>query len=155
MAENSKPHDGKDVGDAGVYDASEDRQFFKRFFGHDADDEAIRGVMLGVANDLKVVPSSPAAKSVVLKSGAALVYGTHYYNTADLTKVIDPNTSGYDRVDRVVLRLDFVACTVRAEIVKGLEDGTDAPKTLVQDASYWEIPQRDRRGYGGGQRQRR
>jgi hypothetical protein len=38
------------------------------------------------------------------------------------------------------LRLDFVACTVRAEIVKGLEDGTDAPKTLVQDASYWEIP---------------
>ena len=126
-------------GDAGPYSAAQLRALWKRVLGFNADDPN-RGVMRGVANELEVEPSSPAARSVVVKAGAAVVSGAPYYNDTDLTLSVDPNTSGYDRVDRVVLELDFAADTVRAVIVKGPEDGSDVPATLVQNTSYWQIP---------------
>jgi hypothetical protein len=139
MAEKSLWHDGRNVGDAGLYDAAEMRGFFKRITGHDADD-ALRGVLLGVGDSLAVTPASPASKSVVVGAGAAIVNGSPYYNDSSLALAVEDNTGGYTRVDRVALELDYVAKTVRAVVIKGPEDGSAEPAALVQSSSYFQVP---------------
>ncbi|MBN1286441.1 MAG: hypothetical protein JXB47_13665 [Anaerolineae bacterium] len=144
MTQKSMPFDGTGAGDSGPYDAAHDREFFRRFFGFSAD-EYLRGVMLAQGNGLEVVPSSPAGKSVVVKSGAALVNGSLHYNDAGETLVIDNNTSGYTRVDRVVVDLDYASNETRLAVVKGPEDGSGAPDDLEQDptgggSGHFQIP---------------
>jgi hypothetical protein len=96
--------------------------------------------MLGVGDSLEVVPASPAAKSVVVGAGGAIVNGSPYYNDSSLALAVEDNTSGYTRVDRVALELDYVAKTVRAVVIKGPEDGSAEPAGLVQSSSYFQVP---------------
>ena len=92
------------------------------------------------ANNLAITESSPAAMSVDVDSGAMLVRGRIYENTASNTLTIDDNDSIYARIDRVVVQVDFSAQTIRLAIHEGTPALTPALPTLTQTTSLYEVP---------------
>lgn len=92
---------------------------------------------------LTVTQQSPAAKGVLVSSGAANVNGTIYTNDANVSLSVDPNASGLTRIDTIILRKDVTAQTVRLVVLQGTPAASPVPPTLTQSASIWEIPLAD------------
>lgn len=150
MTQNSAPWDGITVGDAATapYDANEWSLFQSKFLGYGAsrpDYGIIRGNSAAPAGNvafygLDVKATSPASTNVTLKAGTAIVAGTLYENDGDLPLVVQPNVSGNPRIDRVILRKDYVAQTVRAVILQGTPAASPVPPALTQTPGVlWEI----------------
>lgn len=80
-----------------------------------------------------------ASSPVAVSTGAAYVRGFPYFNTASVDVAV-PTPSGNTRIDRVVLRANWSAQTVRITRIAGTE-GTGTPPALVQtDGTTWDIP---------------
>lgn len=149
MSENSMPQDGISLGDAiqAPYDADEFSLYMSKLVGYGASRAnlgIIRGNSATPASNvafygLDVVASNPASSNLTLKAGTAIVTGTLYENTADISLVIGANVSGNPRIDSVVLRKDFNAQTIRAVVKQGTAAASPVPPTLTQSASIWEI----------------
>lgn len=148
MSETSQVWDGILVGDASVapYSASEwaARQKLLKGLGTSFPNY---GVLFGSGDGtypaLSVLAKSPASANVEVQIGAALVAGYLYQNTAALTMPISANASGNARIDTVILRVDFVAQTIRVVVKQGTPAASPARPTLQQDATYWEMPLAD------------
>jgi hypothetical protein len=98
-------------------------------------DNTDEGVHKGYQNELEVTGT---ASPVSINTGAALVYGFPYWNTAAVTKAI-ATPAGSTRVDRIILRANWTAQTVRIEVLTGTE-GVPTPPALTQsDGVTWEI----------------
>jgi hypothetical protein len=146
MSQFSVPQQGVLVGDASraPYDA------YEWAYDHDAAllgfaSRANYGVILGVDNgsnfSLEVTQTTVASNQVELKIGAAVVRGVVYQNDATLAFTVQPNASGNPRIDTLVLRLDYIAQTIRAAIKQGTPAATPAPPALLQTVgTEWEIP---------------
>lgn len=93
----------------------------------------------GVAPDYQnKLAVSGTSSPVSVATGAALVYGIPYVNTAAVNVAI-PTPSGATRIDRIVLRADYTAQTVRITRIAGTEGG--AGPSLTQSAgTTWDIP---------------
>lgn len=99
------------------------------------------GLETAALEGLAITANSPAAANVLVKPGAALVNGTNYYNSSDLTLSIAANASGNPRIDVIVLRKSFAAQTVRAVVLQGTPAASPTPPALTQSAGItWEIP---------------
>lgn len=95
-----------------------------------------QGVIEDYENALAV--SNPAGTDIRVATGAALVDGKFYENDAnDDTTLVAPAVS--TRIDRVVLRKDWAAQTVRIAILTGIEGG-GVPALTQTDGTTWEIP---------------
>ena len=90
-------------------------------------------------DNLLVHASSPAAMTVEVETGAALVRGRIYENTAQNTLTISTNTSSYARIDRVVIAVDFSAQEIRLDVIEGTPNVTPALPSLTQTTSLYEI----------------
>lgn len=118
-----------------------------------------RGVFYSAANRLAV--TSPGANRIDVASGAALVDGAMFYNTAIIMAAADIGSPTVNpRVDRVVVRKNFGALpytpaaasvalftvpayTARVTVIHGAENVAPVAPTLTQDttrATYWDIP---------------
>jgi hypothetical protein len=87
------------------------------------------------------ISTSSSTKNVTIGPGAAWIHGHYYKNDANLTKTLADNTSGYTRIDRLVIRLDWVNNTISLEIKQGTPSGSPQPPALSQTfGSIWEIP---------------
>lgn len=75
---------------------------------------------------------------VSVASGQSIVYGNWYKNTAAVTVVI-PTPAGATRIDRIVLRKDWSAQTVRITRIAGVEGGA-APALVQVAGTTWDIP---------------
>lgn len=99
-------------------------------------DLTTEGIESGFANELAV---SGATSPVSIATGAAIVYGIPYENTAAVTQAIATpsiGTTGH----RIVLRASWAAQTVRVVDIASA-DGTAAIPALVQIAgTTWDIP---------------
>lgn len=139
MTESSKFWNGTTVGDAASeapYDAPTEFALALAAIAGSMGD-ADKG---GVWNDdlSELAATNPASTTVRIASGRALVYGNWYENTANVdTTPAAPAAS--TRIDRYVLRKDWVAQTVRITRIAGVEGG-GAP-ALVQSAGVtWDYP---------------
>jgi len=145
MTETSQVWDGILTGDASLapYSASEWADRTKLLKGLGATHPNY-GVIAGTGDGnyppLSVQAKSPVSANVEVKIGSALVDGYLYNNDAALTLAVGANASGNPRIDTVILRVDYVAQTVRAVVKQGTPAGSPVPPTLQQDATYWEIP---------------
>lgn len=93
------------------------------------------GVFRDEENELAVTAGSG---QVSVNTGRALVDGTWYKNDASVNVAV-ATPGGATRIDRVVLRKDFTAKTVRITRIDGAEGG-GAP-ALVQSAGVtWDAP---------------
>jgi len=116
-----------------AYTEAETTRLFRYLVGGDPANE---GVLKLVDNGLEVTgTSSPLA----VNTGAALVYGYFYWNTASVNVAVSTpvvGTTGH----RVVLQLSDSAQTVRIALISSA-DGISAYPALTQSAGVtWEIP---------------
>ena len=87
----------------------------------------ISGSGAGTYPPLEVRAKSPASTNIEIEIGAALVNGRLYETTAAITLTVGANASGNPRIDTALLRVDYVAQTVRAILKQGTPAGSPAP----------------------------
>ncbi len=132
MAESSIFWTTNGTGDGGAnYTESQLVAWLRRTFIRDV---TTQGVLAGYANGLKVTGTSTP---VSVATGAAMVYGFPYESTGVVAvAVATPSVS--TRIDRIVLRVDWTAQTVRIARVAGVEGGS-APALTQTANTTWDI----------------
>lgn len=143
MTETSLPWEQDAGGDDGPYSDDVWAELYRRLFTGTNRPNA--GVLddtgNGTVQPLHVSESSPAAASVDVAPGAALVEGKYYQTTATETLSINANISGNDRIDLVILRSDYAAQTIRLAVLEGTPAATPVVPSVTQtDGVLWEIP---------------
>lgn len=136
MTERSRFWDGTVTGDApeAPYDGPTEFANVTRagvFTGNSVNKS---GVIMGELNELAVVGG---AGLVTVDTGKAFVYGSWYENDASVNVAI-PTPSVSTRVDRVVLRKDWAAKTVRITRIAGVE-GAGAPAVTQIAGVTWDM----------------
>lgn len=149
MSEFSFPFTGGSGGDSGPYSAEFYTEMTKALFYQQPTVRNNAGVILGTGNGtddpLEVTETSPASNQIEIKEGKALVQGYYYFNDSDLALTVQANIdgSGFDRIDTVVLEVDFINQTVRADIVVGTPSAIPVPPTLTKTSSLYQVPLAD------------
>lgn len=76
---------------------------------------------------------------VVIKVGRAWINGYQYVNTSDLILKHDVADGVLNRIDRVVVRLNFIDREITAAIKKGTPASNPLPPTVQRDADIYEL----------------
>ena len=113
-----------------VYLAEDFARYFASFIGN--------GVFPNPTTNLQVI-AADNNMTVKLKSGKGWINGYFYENTDDLVLNVDVADGVLNRIDRVVLRLDFVNREIKAYIKKGAFSSNAVAPTLQRDANAYEI----------------
>jgi hypothetical protein len=97
-------------------------------------------VLWGYASELKVVPNSPAAMSVRVSTGAAMVQGRFFevYTSPEVVAVGAAHAT-LSRIDTIVIRIDYTARTIELANVAGTAAASPTPAALTQSGSVWEF----------------
>lgn len=149
MSQFSFPFTANVAGDDGPYSAAFFADIVASLFYQNPTSRNDASVIFGSgdgSNDaLAVTETTPASNSIEVQIGKALVQGYFYYNDAPLEIEVTPNVdgSGFDRIDTVVLEIDFVNQTVRADIVTGTPAAVPVPPTLTKTSSLYQVPMAD------------
>lgn len=137
MAETSRFWDGVTVGDAVVspYDSETEfadvlRALFK------STSPTNQGAVISAVGGM-LVPSG-VVSPIMIQDGYAFVWGNWYHNDAALTIAI-PTPASANRYDRIVLRKDWTAQTVRLVRIAGVEGG-GSPAMVQNVGTFWDIP---------------
>lgn len=145
MSETSLPWDQTSTGDATAapYDAATE---FASILEGVAGTLALAG-RGGVLRDARSeLLCSTGVGQVTIDSGEALVYGTKYVNDADLDIHGITTPASSTRVDRIVLRKDWSAQTVRITRIVGVEGagvpalGAGTPAYTQTAGTTWDTP---------------
>jgi hypothetical protein len=140
MAQTSQPFDGQVLGDAGAYSSAQWANMYQTLVGTRGEDANL-GVFRGYGTELRVVPTSPASAQIEVGIGAGIVQGRWFQSTATENFIISANASGFSRIDRMVLSVDYVAQTVRLVKLEGTPSASPALPALTQVAgTTWQIP---------------
>jgi hypothetical protein len=135
MAQTSFPWPGDSgaggTGDCGPYSANAYDDWLQKLFCSDATDECV------IANSGNELAVTGAATPLSINTGSALVAGKWYNNSASSTLAI-ATPAGATRIDRVILRADYAAQTVRLVLLAGAEGGA-APALTQTDGTTWEV----------------
>lgn len=98
------------------------------------------GIVHNDGDELAVSPSVPAAMSVSVGTGMALIQGRYYINDSDLTLNVEAADPSHPRIDRVVVRLEATpGRTVHAVVKKGTPAPSPVPPGLTRTAETWEL----------------
>lgn len=124
---------GTGDGASGGYTQTQMFEWLRSFLAPSATN--LGGVAPDYQNKLAV---SGTSSPVSVATGAALVYGIPYVNTGAVTVAI-PTPSGATRIDRIVLRANWTAQTVRITRIAGTEGGA-APSLTQSAGTTWDIP---------------
>jgi hypothetical protein len=97
------------------------------------------GVIKGYLNALLAFADSTGMQTKV-NTGAAWIKGHYYESDAIETLPIGTADSVNPRIDRIVVRLDWVENTVQLAVIQGSPAVTPSAPALTQNSSRWEIP---------------
>lgn len=75
---------------------------------------------------------------IKVAAGFAIIKGFYLYNDSFKSLIITPDTN-YDRIDRVVLRLDFSSSKLSIEVKNGIASSNPAAPTLQRDNLIYEL----------------
>ena len=79
--------------------------------------------------------------TIAVYPGRAWIQGHYYENDSILEKVLAPADPSFPRIDRVVLRNDWLQDQITVEVLTGTPSATPTPPPLTQTfGSRWEIP---------------
>lgn len=113
-----------------TYLAEDYAQYFASFIGN--------GVFPNPSTNLQVLADG-TSMNITLKSGRAWINGYFYVNTDDLVLPITVADGVLNRIDRVVLRLDFLNREIKCYVKQGTFASTPIAQTLQRDADMYEI----------------
>lgn len=111
------------------YKAEEFATYFGTFIGN--------GVFPNPSTNLVV--TSNGDMTVNVSVGFAWINGYMYNNTDDLTLTVSHADSALKRIDRVVLRCDFVNREIRAYIKRGVFASSPIPPSLERGVNAYEL----------------
>ena len=98
------------------------------------------GIVHNDGAELAVGPTVPAAMSVSVGTGMALIQGRYYINDGDLTLNVEAADPSHPRIDRVVVRLEATpGRTIHAVVKKGTPAPSPVPPGLTRTAETWEL----------------
>jgi hypothetical protein len=148
MTEYGLPFDGLLVGDASIapYSATEWARQWQLRHGIGASFPnygVFKGSGSGNFDPLAVQETTIPSANVEIEIGAALVNGRFYETTAAVLVSVAANASGNPRIDTIVLRIDYVAQTIRLVRLQGTPAGSPVRPTLTQNTTTWEMPLAD------------
>lgn len=106
---------------------------FNRYF----DNIYESGVSVKEDNTMTLGVTSEAS-NIKVESGFAIVKGFYLYNDSEKSIVVSPD-SNYDRIDRVVIRLNISNSKVTIEIKNGVAGSKPQPPTLQRDNLIYEL----------------
>src|SRR3990167_4816990 len=137
MAELTYLWDGTVTGDASAapYDHAEFNPYF--FAPHFSQSNDVY-VAPGEGGDLRVASGGATSSTIIVRTGQALLRGFLYTLDEDLSfNVLRPTIN--PRWDRLVLRIDYTARTVRLALLQGTEAVSPLRPALTQiDGVLWE-----------------
>lgn len=116
------------VGDR-VYKAEDFARYFNKFIKN--------GYFPESELSLKVLENE--GMTTVLKSGAAYINGYMYENTSDLIIQHDVADGVLNRIDRIVVQLNYQDRLIRAVIKKGIPSSNPVAPELQRDADIYEL----------------
>lgn len=132
MAESSLFWAGTTTGDAGPYSDDAFSDFVRKTF---LQDRTLQGPIQGYLGQLAV---TGATSPVAVATGAALVDGKFYENTASLNVVV-PSPVSATRIDRIVLRKNFAGQTIRVTRIAGTEGSGTPPAITQTEGTTWDV----------------
>lgn len=97
------------------------------------------GVIKGQPFELLVYADSTGMQ-VKVGSGQAFIKGHFYENETEEILAISSANSINPRIDRVVLRLDWIESNIRLAVLQGVPAVSPTPPGITQNSSRWEIP---------------
>jgi hypothetical protein len=113
-----------------VYLAEDYARYFSSFIGNGVFPNPSTGLQaVGVDNNM----------NIRIKLGKAWINGYFYENTDDLIIAITPADGALNRIDRVVLRLDFLNREIKCYVKKGDFATNAVAKTLQRDSDAYEL----------------
>jgi len=112
------------------YSADDWSNYFSKFLTN--------GYFSNVASNLQVLGNNGNMTTVV-KSGAAWINGYMYQNTSDLFLTHDVADGVLNRIDRIVVQLDYVNRLMKTVIKKGTFASSPVAQSLQRDANIYEI----------------
>lgn len=100
--------------------------------------DLIKNGIFGGGTNLQVTADG-SAMSVVLQPGKAWINGKHYENTQELTFQIAAADGTLNRIDRIVICLDYGARTIITKVKKGTFASNAAAPDLQRNADKYEL----------------
>ena len=111
------------------YKSTDFAEYFSTFIGN--------GVFPNPSTNLQVIANGDM--TVTLLPGPAWINGYMYYNTDNLTLTVEHADSALKRIDRVVLRCDFIEREIKAYIKKGVFSTNPTAPNLERGVNAYEI----------------
>lgn len=112
------------------YLAEDFARYFSTFIGN--------GVFPNPSDQLQVI-AVDNNMNIRIKKGCAWINGYFYENTDEYILKLNPADGVLDRIDRVVLRLDFLERKIKAVVKQGDWNSNPIPKELQKDENAYEI----------------
>ena len=111
------------------YKASDFAEYFRTFIGN--------GVFPNPSTNLQVI--SNGDMTLTISPGFAWINGYMYNNTDNLILTVDHSDSALKRIDRVVVKCDFVNREIKTYIKKGTFSQSPAAPTLERSVDAYEL----------------
>lgn len=96
------------------------------------------GVLVGVTNQFELFADSTGMQ-VKVKTGECWIRGHWGENLSQRTLTVTTSHATLPRIDRAILRNDFVNNRIELDVKAGTANASPVPPTLTQDTSIWEI----------------
>ena len=112
-----------------VYKAEDYANYFASFIGN--------GIFPNPSTNLQIISNNNM--TITVKAGKAWINGYFYCNTDDLIVNIDVADGGLNRIDRLVLRLDFLNRSIKVKVKKGTFASSPVAPNLQRDADAYEM----------------
>lgn len=113
-----------------LYNAEDWARYFRSFIGN--------GIFANPSNNLQVI-SNTNDMNIIIKQGKAWVDGYFYENSDDLPLSVDVADGVLNRIDRVVVKLDFTNREIKTYIKKGELASTPQAPSLQRDFDVYEL----------------
>lgn len=111
------------------YKASDFAEYFKIFIGN--------GVFPNPSTNLQVIANGDM--TLTISQGNAWINGYMYSNTDNLILTVENSDSSLKRIDRVVVKCDFINREIKTCIKKGVFSQNPTAPALTRDADAYEL----------------
>ena len=112
------------------YKADDFAQYFATFIGN--------GIFVKPSDCLQILADANAM-SVIVRPGKAWINGYYLINDDDYTLLLDKGDTSLNRIDRIVIRLDYTERKMSVVVKKGALSASPVAPTLKRDADAYEL----------------
>jgi len=112
------------------YKAEDFAQYFATFIGN--------GIFVKPSDCLQIRANGDSM-SVIVRPGKAWVNGYYLINDEDYNIPLSVGDTTLNRIDRIVIRLDFIQRKMSVEVKKGVLSASPVAPTLKRDADAYEL----------------